>query len=350
MTDFIIHIGPQKTGARYLQEAFARARPLLAERGILYPPIWGERAHPDLPERLSRLEPRLEKQFTELRESGYPVVLLSAEGLADLPAASVEYLRLLTRRKNPVRIVFYVRSWADLLASHWKQAVKDGGTETFREYLLGWASDPAGCSVINFAPALRHYATQFGAYAVDIVSYDTVLAERGDLFRHFAASFLDWPDAPTPDLPRVNVSPSPAEIEVVRTLHGIETARLGQPPPRPQALAMTERYLSGAVTSAAPALRQALAAYEGRALLDEADVLLAQLHRDLFNEFREAVVEPSPKGMLFQPRRAEIPYIQRDYLLAPGVVDELREIHRQLLADLERPGATGEPPRQLANA
>lgn len=340
MTDFILHIGPQKTGARYLQEAFARTRPLLAERGILYPPIWGERAHHGLTDRLRQFpERRLEKQFNELRDTGFPVVLLSAEGLVDLPAAAVDYLRELARRRNAVRIVFYVRSWADLLPAHWKQSVIAGATQTFREYLLGFANNPAGSPVVNFAPALRRYAAAFGPHAIDIVAYDTVMAEGGDLFRHFAARFLDWPDAPALDLPPVNVSPAAAEIEVIRSLHGIETARLGRPPERQPARAMADCYLRRATEFEAPALRRALAANQGTAAFDELDLHVAQLHRDLFDEFREALVEPKPPGAFFLPRRADIPYILRDCLLAPGVVGELHEIHRQVLADMQRPAA-----------
>lgn len=307
MTQFIIHIGPHKTGTGYLQEAFAATRRPLAERGLLYPPIWGERHHDELPGRLVLGDPRLEDQFTELRECGYPCVLLSHPGLIDLPAAGVEDPRRLTRRSNPVRIVFYVRSWAALLLSHWKQAVLSGGTQTLREFLLEWMADPAASPIVNFAPALRNYAAQFGPFAIDIVAYDSVVAEAGDLFRHFAARFLDWPDAPALDLPHANVSPDASTIEVVRALHAIARARLGHAPSRGQALALADCYLRRSETFAAPALRRALATYAAAAPLDELDVHLAQLHRDLFNEFREAVVEPRLPGMFFQARRVESP-------------------------------------------
>jgi hypothetical protein len=330
MTRFILHIGPRATGAQSLQEAFAAASRPLADRDILYPPIWGERAHHELPERLARLDPKLERQFIELRECGYPAVLLSAEGLSELPAASIEYLRALILPRNPVRIVFYVRSWADLLAAHWRQSVMAGSTKTLPEYLLEWPSQPADSPVFNFAPVLRHYARRFGAHAIDIVCYDSVLAGHAELFRHFAAGFLDWPDPPALDVPPANVSPDAAQMEVVRALHGIERARLGRPPPPAAARAMAEHYLRIAATGPAPALQRALAMHEGTVPFEEFDRPLAQLHRDLFNEFRDAVAPPRPPGVFFTPRRADIACIQRGYLLAPGVAAELQALHRLL--------------------
>ncbi len=136
MTRFILHVGPHKTGTSYLQEAFVRTRPLLAERGVLYPATWGRTAHHGLPELLrGGADLRLKRQFAELCMSGYPVVLISVEGLATLPRPAVERLQTLIGPGNPVRIVFYARSWADRLPSHWKQATREGATQSLPEYL-----------------------------------------------------------------------------------------------------------------------------------------------------------------------------------------------------------------------
>jgi hypothetical protein len=331
MTQFIIHVGPHKTGTSYLQEAFVQTRPLLAGRGVHYPSFWGRSAHHMLME-LLRNPPsaQLERQFAELRGAGHKTVLISVEGLTTLPLPSVDYLRTLIGPDNPVRIVFYARNWADRLASHWKQEIKGGSTQTLPEYLYQRTAQPAGSFLMNFGVGLRTYTSVFGDAALSVVAYDQVMAQRRDLFAHFAATFLDWPDPPGLALPPVNVSPTAADAEVIRALNGIERARSGQPPERAEAAAMSAKYLRRADALAPPVLRAALAAHMATAQLNEKSAPLSALHQQLFAEFGHALVEPKPRGMFFQPRRVELGYVQRDYLLAPGVVEALHTLHRAL--------------------
>jgi hypothetical protein len=178
---------------------------------------------------------------------------------------------------------------------------------------------------------LRHYADVFGASAIAIVSYDAVLAAKLDLFEHFAATFLDWPDPPRLDLGGVNVSAGMLDTEILRALNSLERSRRGGPLGRMEAAAMAERYLLRAPNLVTPVLRQAMAANIGKALVNEASNLLTSLHIQLFEEFGRALVQPHPPGLFFAPKRAEIAYIHRDYMLCPGVVDELRDIHRKMV-------------------
>lgn len=329
MTRFILHVGPHKTGTSYLQEAFAQMRPLLAGRGVHYPAVWGRSAHHALLDLLrAGPDPRLEQHFAELRAAGHDAVLISVEGLTTLPRPAVEYLRTLIGPENPVRVVFYARSWADRLPSHWKQATREGATESLPEYLYRRIAQPAGSRLVNFGTGLRTYTDVFGMAALAVVAYDRVMAERRDLFAHFSASFLDWPDPPAVVQPHVNVSPDVADIEVIRALNAIEQARRGRPADRAAAAAMSARYLRRADALAGPLLRDALAAHTATALLNETSVQLAALHRELFAEFGGALVAPKSDGVLFAPRRAEIRYVQRDYLLAPGVAEALHAVHR----------------------
>jgi len=77
MTQFVIHVGPHKTGTTYLQEAFAHLRPYLAERGVHYPSLWGGVAHYQLYDELATIpNPALEAQFARLRTAGHPTVLM----------------------------------------------------------------------------------------------------------------------------------------------------------------------------------------------------------------------------------------------------------------------------------
>ena len=340
MTQFILHVGPHKTGTSYLQEAFAATRPLLAERGVLYPTTWGMRAHHILCDELQTVpNPRLERQFAELRDSGQPVVLISVEGLTTLPEETVAYLRTLIGDRCSVRVVFHARSWGDILPSHWKQAVRGGETQTLLEYLYARGINPAGSFFVNFGIGLRRYANVFGGGSISVVSYDSVLAARLDLFEHFAATFLDWPDPPPLDLGPVNVSASTVDTEVIRVLNTMERVRRGRPPERLDAVAMADAYLRRAPDYAGSALTRAFAAHTAHATVNETGIILSALHRQLFSEFGHALVPPNPKTVFFPPRRADIPYVHHDYLLMPGVVDVLRDIHRQVRGDLEQPAA-----------
>lgn len=333
MTRFILHVGPHKTGTSYLQEAFVRTRGLLAERGICYPAFWGATAHYKLEETLrAGPSPLLEQQFAELRRAGWSAVLVSVEGLASLPPAGLARLRQLIGEDNEAVVVFYVRSWADRLPSHWKQNTKEGGTETLPEYLHERLARPFGSGIVNFRAVLRNCREAFGAAALVLVPYDLVLAEGGDLFAHFAATFLDWHDPPPLALPRANVSPGPGDTEVIRAINRLETIRLGRAPAPHEVTGIARRYLWGGSKLAPPVLREALLANIATAAVDETSAGLAELHRQLHAEFGAALVEPRLEGQFFVPRRAEVRYVQRDYLLAPGVAEALHELHRTLHA------------------
>lgn len=329
MTAFILHVGPHKTGTSYLQEAFLQTRPLLAARGVHYPAIWGRAAHHALLEMLNAGPgAELERQFAELRAAGHATVLISVEGLTTLPLPTVEYLRTLVGPENPVRVVFYARSWADRLLSHWKQEIKGGSTQSLPEYLFQRVTQPAGSNLVNFGTGLRHYAQVFGAESLAVVAYDQVLAQKLDLFVHFAATFLDWSDPPALDLAYANVSPNTVDTEVLRALNAIEAAQSGQPPGRVQAAGMAARYMRRAGEFAGPLLREAMEANRATAVLNEKSAQLTALHKQLYAEFGAALVAPKPRGVFFTPRRAEIPYVHRDYLLVPGVVAALHAVHR----------------------
>lgn len=333
MTRFIIHVGPHKTGTSYLQEAFVQTRGQLAERGVLYPAFWGAPAHHQLLELLfAGPAPWLEQQFSELRQSGYPTVLISVEGLATLPLAGLAYLRRLIGVANEAVVAFYVRSWGDRLPSHWKQETKEGGVETLPEYLYTRVARPFGVEMVNFSPVLRRCREAFGTETLALVSYDQVAAEGLDLFAHFAATFLDWQNPPALGLLRANVSPGPAETEVIRSINTLETLRRGRSLGRDEAATVTTRYLLHAIELTPLVLREALAGNVANAVIDETSPALTEVHRQLYDGFGSALVEPRPLGRFFEPRRVEIPYVQRDYLLTPGVTEALHELHRLLYA------------------
>jgi hypothetical protein len=348
MPQFVLHVGPHKTGSTYLQDAFALLRPQLAERGILYPSVWGEPAHHMLYEALRSIpNPALEAEFAAVRACGHRLVLISGEGLSVLPPASIAYLRALVGPASAVRVVYYVRSWADLLPSQWKQAVKGGATTTLPEYLCRPLANPQAASSVNFGAALRHLARAFGKEAIRIVAYDEVVAARQDLFSHFAETFLGLPDQPAPRIPPANVSPGTTDIEVIRALLVLEGTVRGGPVPGPFAVTLVARYLRRKPAFEMSALARALASHAASVRIDETAAELAGLHERVFAEFGQCVVPPSLPHCLFRPRRAEVPYVDADYLLVPDVLRELRELHKIVRVGKE-PALPGAAPDAVA--
>jgi hypothetical protein len=336
VTQFIIHVGPHKTGTTYLQEAFVQARPQLAGRGIHYPTTWGPSAHHALYERLRAFpNPKLEAEFAALHAARHPTVLISVEGLAGLPEPAVAYLRGLIGPDNRVTVVYYVRTWADLLPSHWKESIKVGETDTLPEYLYRQLQNPAGSSYINFAVGLRIWAGQFGADAIRLTAYNLVIDAKRDLFQHFAQQFLGWRDAPAPALPPANVSPGVADIEVIRAVSALEQMQAGPALPRTYVPALAACYLRRRAELVTPEFGKALADHTTRIPINESGPALIALHRALMAEFKEALVPPRLPNFFFRPRRAEVPYVHPNWLLAPGVAGQLKAIQEAVRIEVE---------------
>ena len=74
--------------------------------------------------------------------------------------------------------------------------------------------------LLNFHHKLAPFVEVFGADAVKLVSYSE-LRDRGiDLFQHFAAHFLNWPDAvPGGVPPQANASRDVATTEILRMMN-----------------------------------------------------------------------------------------------------------------------------------
>jgi hypothetical protein len=336
MPQFIIHVGPHKTGSTYLQEALAASRPLLAGHGIHYPTLWGDRAHHGLYDALRIMpNPTLAAEFAGLRAGPHPTVLLSGEGLSAAPPSVYAHLRRLVGPASPVQIVYYIRSWAELLPSQWKQIVKGGGTPSWPEFLYRRLANPGSHPAVNFALKLRQLAA-FGKDALRIVAYDQVKAAQQDLFSHFAATFLGLPGLPVPAIPRANVSPGTADIEVIRALVTLEIARRNGPIPTPYVAAMVAHYLRRDPPVATPALDRALVAHQASLTIDETAGEMAALHQKAFAEFGACLVAPRRDDAFFEPRKVDTPFIHSGYLLAAGVQREVQELHRLVCGAAER--------------
>ncbi len=327
----MIHLGPHKTGSTYLQLCFQTCRPVLRERGILFPELWehspGNPSQSGFAGRLAKAEfDQLSVELRALESLGPTTVLISAEDISMLDAAAFDGLRHVLEGA-PVLFVFYVRRWSDLVPSGWQEQVKQGQVLTLPELVLLLVRNPETAQILNWARRLVPLIEIFGREAVRVVPY-TLLRERGiDLFEHFAARFLGWPDAKAPDVAAPNMSRSAPEVEMLRALN-----RMALRDGAPQTSALRSRFdRRREQLDLAPVL-QAMEPYRQTLMFHDDLAALGALHLSLFDSLRDLLVPPHMAQRLFAPRNVPLPYIGADYLGEPGVAEHLRRIYEAVKA------------------
>jgi len=325
----VIHIGPHKTGTTYLQHAFTRLRPELEARGTLYPQAWGsgEHGHHDLPTVLAQVDDTsLPEAFEALNRSCANTILLSSETFSYSSDADVRRLHSLMAGE-PVTVVFYCRRWSELLPSCWRESVKHGSVNTMPEYVLECLGDPTASSIVNFCQILDRYAAVFGAEAIKVASYNSIMEAGEDLLTHFCRSFLSWDDPPPTELGQVNTSLDMVDSEIIRTLNAMEWTRA-----RDERQLLYEPYLRAkAELPVRWIVEKSMQFVVYRLRIDDASPALARLQADIAACYQSALVPPFPATGLFEPRTTDVAYVRPDFLLADGVMEVMRTMQETLL-------------------
>jgi hypothetical protein len=328
MPEYVIHIGPHKTGTTYLQAAFQTFRPQFLRRGIWYPEQWqgdDKLGHHRLVQRLrARTSDGLGEEFASLNASNHEVILISAEDLSDLKPDAIRYFKGLLADAS-AHVVFYCRRWSELLPSGWQEHVKHGETITLPEFLAAHVVNPFGTHVINYSRTLDRYAEHFGISNIRLVSYSNLLDVGDDLFIRFCKNLLSWDDPPKPNSERVNTSLNPIDVELLRSLNAMEAAHAGH-----SSSELFRRYRSKASALDVSIPVAAMKQHTGHTRINEGTGALQLLHTELFKKFGSLLAEPRHGQLLFAPKQAEIPYVRQDYLLASNVVESLHEIYRKI--------------------
>jgi len=343
MPDFVIHIGPHKTGTTYLQLHFRAMRARLEERGIVFPEFWelapGNPSQLPLTQQLrdgkvDLLRPR----FAELLAGGAERILLSSEDLSNLEAPALELLHALIGGKS-VQIIFYLRRWSELVPSSWQEGMKHGQFRTLPEFILSHIQQPQLSRLLNFDVKLSRFADVFGAESIKLVSYSELRDRNIDLFKHFAASFLDWPDAHVRrKLTSPNSSRTPENAELLRAVNAM-TAQRGAAPDA----ALRRRLDMHRHELDLEPLFAAMRNHQRTLHFNDSGAALRDLHRTLMQAHISKVVEPKRNKVLFRPRSANLAYIDGDYQLEPGVLPALAAIlHR--LGEIEKEASPGALP------
>ena len=301
-----LHVGTPKSGTTFLQSLWWHHRDALAERGLLLPgTAIADHFHAstlvsDRRGVVDRLTPAQRATWDDLLEEirGWNgTALVSHELFARASAAqAATALARLAQVADEVHVLVTSRDLARQLPSGWQQNVKQGRTETLREF---WelARDDADDPFWTFqdVPALLDRWTQ-GVPAER--RHLLVLPPAGgprDLIWHQACELtgLD-PSGLTLDLDRANESLGLAEVELMRRVHAaIPEERRGLDVRRIATNWFTQQVLipSGTGTPfVLPADVHAWAVERGTAMVEE----LHQQELDVVGDLADLIPDPTP--------------------------------------------------------
>lgn len=224
MDKLILHIGTEKTGSTSIQYAMAHDRKALAQRGILYPVLFGSENHFELAVYANEDEIVDELKLYQLRAQHCDLATFRnrlrqhlANEVAAAPSAhtmilsnehchsrltrlsSVQRLRdLLQEFADDIEIVVYLRRQDKLAVSLFSTQLKLGGTapvfpKVYPKHLPHY---------YDFQNLLQLYAEVFGADKITVRLFEPKMLYDGDIVSDFYA--VTGIDLPVPNLPRAN--------------------------------------------------------------------------------------------------------------------------------------------------
>jgi hypothetical protein len=328
MVEYIIHIGPPKSGSKYIQSQLFHARKYLEEHGILYPDIWWERPdkimHDSVRDHL-KAGKDLKGDFQKLNASGAEKIILSCEGFDGLELTELRRLKEYTAG-NPVQIVYYARRWSDRIPSDWRQQVMMGYYVTFPEYYIRQLSYPEGTGEVNYSIVWERFAKIFGRDSLRIVSFNNLLDRDVDLFRHFCEDIVGVHDVPqvAKGLIQRNAGPDMFNGELMRALnylYCLETSRTDQTM-RIKFDRLKQKYdLQTLRAHMKTDMRQIK-------LKDNAAPLRTTW--EAISTYKDRLVSPQYGQQIFERCDVEVEFVGQNYLLREGILDELTKLYHFL--------------------
>jgi hypothetical protein len=327
MPKYVIHIGPPKTGSKYLQSHLFHLRDLLLRDGICYPDNWWTKPdqimHSPLLAKLQSGDTAdLSKTFAELNAAGHKVIVLSCEGFDDLSAQHLEPLGEAIG-PHPVEIVYYCRRWAERIPSDWQQHIKMGQFATFPEFYAAYLRAPTHTAAVNYSLVWRNYADVFGRSSLRIVPYNTLRDRRIDIFQHFRETFLGWQGDAALDegLIQRNISPDLYDTEILRVLNYLYFRESGE-----TSLKMRVKFLELRPQLNTRELIELMSADVAELTVTDAD----EPFDDAFSAmiaYSDCLVSREFGDQLFERRRVGFRYVRSNYLVESAAVRELSELY-----------------------
>jgi hypothetical protein len=314
MPNFIVHVGPHKTGSTYIQRRLAASHLVLQRQGIDIPRDWQDSdenpTHTGLTRRLNadRVN-ELERQFLSWQAGAYKHVVLSTEELVNASAEALSILRKLIGANTYV-IAYYVRAWPELLASLWNELIGHGHLVTFPEVMAETLRSPYNSKSINPSIDVEHLIRAFEAQNIRIVSYNSVLSATLDLFSHFVDSFLDGVNIALADPEIANQSFDPLDAELVSVLNSLH-----QKAGNSRSADIALRYRHRPPTVNASPLLEMLRPFIRDFDVNDAGKPMANIVREFSDRYRSMVVPPAPSDLLCRVGTTRLRYCSMDYAL-----------------------------------
>jgi hypothetical protein len=235
---------------------------------------------------------------------------------------------------NPIRIVFYVRRWSELLASVWNECMVQGGDTTLVEMIANVLRAPYEATIINFPLSLEKFVNVFGMEAISLVCYNSILEHKRDLFVHFCRRFLGLNDVEPQDRTVANQSFKPIDAEIVRLLNGLDRID-GKAASASNAIVLRERYDELPIEP----LRQALEPFARAIRFNDDDEPFSQITKDLRREYGPRFIGPIPDTRLYESKVVTIRYYSPTAALAPDVQAAIKELRAEIAGTKPSPKA-----------
>ena len=167
------------------------------------------------------------KKFAKaVRRSSAPVVILSDERLAGLPASGVELVAELSNERE-IHVVYGVRNLASLLPSAWQTNVRHGSKQAFLEWTRRiLTSEPGEEDRPQFwgRHDVAEVVSRWGGAVTDpsrfhVMTVPPRSAEPDELWKRFAAATGLPATLPVMDAPRTNITLDYAQTEFMRRVN-----------------------------------------------------------------------------------------------------------------------------------
>ena len=325
MPKYIIHIGPPKTGSKYIQSQLFHSRPSLEANGVVYPSNWWNTADKIMHDAVSdglRQGKDLKADFDAINATDAETVILSCEGFDDLKLGELERLRRYIG-DHPVEIVYYARRWSDRIPSDWRQRVMMGQYATFPEFYIRFLSNPEGTGEINYSIVWKTFEQIFGRQSLRIVSFNNLVDCGIDLFKHFCEVIVGLGATPqiVEGLIQRNKSPDMIDTEILRVinyLYYLDTSQVDKVM-RVKFHKLKEHYdLSS--------LREHMQSDMREIKLKDNAVPLRTTW-EAISAYQDRLVSPEYGKQIFELRDVQMPFVGQNYLFRPDAIDEVRRLY-----------------------
>lgn len=295
--NYIIHIGPHKTGTTAIQKTLHELSARVSAEGWIYPTVgFVEHAQHGVSAAFEGRPNWSPEQILSKLNGIDSDLILSSENFSLLTAEQVKNLVKGLRPGN-YRVVYYVRNILTTIYSNWHEFVKHGSTLTFPEYLAKRCIAPFVYRDVNPEISLLAWADAVGRDSVDVYLYDKI----EDCSRHFIDAYFPNIEIKSEGHIRsINAALDFITVEVLRKLDGYQQTVL-----RNSVYLERVKELRDIISESANDYTLNLSGIYGNAPFNVIERLLVR-------NWKDRILTPFEDGKLFQKRKIEWQYLSPD--------------------------------------